>query len=466
MEIKFLGAARNVTGSKHLVTTLSGKKILLDCGFFQNRGSDNDRLNRNFDFNPAEIDYLILSHAHIDHSGNVPNLVKQGFKGIIFTTAATVDLCEVMLTDSAFIQEGDTKYLNKRRKRKGQELLEPIYTVKDVTEALKHFKRIAVNKMFAIDDEVSFLFTDAGHILGSVSVHLYVKENSATKQLTFSGDIGRYNDLILKSPQTFPQADLIVCESTYGDRLHEQHEDARQKLLKVVIETCVEKKGKLIIPAFSLGRTQEIIYTLDRFKTENKLPSIKVFVDSPLAIDATNIMRKHSEFFNDDVIDYMHVDPDPFGFSNLTYVRKAEDSKKLNDMHEPCIIISASGMIEAGRIKHHVKNNVINANNTILIVGYCSPGSIGGKLRDGAKKIRIFGDEYDVKARVEVISSFSAHADYEEMIQYLSCQDKKKVKKLFLVHGEYPVQQVFRQTLLKTGFTDIEIPEQGEVFTV
>lgn len=466
MEIKFLGAARNVTGSKHLVTTLSGKKILLDCGFFQNRGSDNDRLNRNFDFNPAEIDYLILSHAHIDHSGNVPNLVKQGFKGIIFTTAATVDLCEVMLTDSAFIQEGDTKYLNKRRKRKGQELLEPIYTVKDVTEALKHFKRIAVNKMFTIDDEVSFLFTDAGHILGSVSVHLYVKENSATKQLTFSGDIGRYNDLILKSPQTFPQADLIVCESTYGDRLHEQHEDARQKLLKVVIETCVEKKGKLIIPAFSLGRTQEIIYTLDRFKTENKLPSIKVFVDSPLAIDATNIMRKHSEFFNDDVIDYMHVDPDPFGFSNLTYVRKAEDSKKLNDMHEPCIIISASGMIEAGRIKHHVKNNVINANNTILIVGYCSPGSIGGKLRDGAKKIRIFGDEYDVKARVEVISSFSAHADYEEMIQYLSCQDKKKVKKLFLVHGEYPVQQVFRQTLLKTGFTDIEIPEQGEVFTV
>lgn len=466
MEIKFLGAARNVTGSKHLVTTNTGKKILLDCGFFQNRGSDNDRLNRNFAFNPAEIDYLILSHAHIDHSGNVPNLVKQGFKGTIFTTSATIDLCEVMLTDSAFIQESDTKYLNKRRKQKGRELLEPIYDTKDVAETMKHFKRVAVNKMFTIDDEVSFLFTDAGHILGSVSVHLYVKENDKTKQLTFSGDIGRYNDLILKAPATFPQADFIICESTYGDRLHEQHEDARQKLLNVVTQTCCEKKGKLIIPAFSLGRTQEIIYTLDRFKTENKLPPIKVFVDSPLAIEATAIMRKHSEFFNTDVINYMHIDPDPFGFTNLTYVRKAEDSKKLNDLNEPCIIISASGMIEAGRVKHHVKNNVGDARNTILIVGYCTPGSIGGKLRDGEKKVKIFGDEYEVKANIEVISSFSAHADYQEIIQYLSCQDKQKLKKLFLVHGEYPVQQVFRQTLLKTGFTEVEIPEEGQVFTV
>ncbi|HNB33240.1 MAG TPA: MBL fold metallo-hydrolase [Bacteroidia bacterium] len=464
MNITFYGAARNVTGSKHLIETSSGKKILLDCGFFQNRGKDNDRLNRNFSFDPQQIDLMILSHAHIDHSGNIPNLVKQGFNKTIFTTQATIDLCEVMLADSAYIQSGDIEYINRRRRRDGQKALEPIYEIEDVEKAMKLFAPVAVNKRFQYDDEISFEFTDAGHILGSVSVHVFITENGNTKQITFSGDVGRFNDLILKAPAPFPQADYILCESTYGNRLHDQSTDARKKLLQIVNQTCVEQKGKLIIPAFSLGRTQEIIYTLDRFKTENKLPSIPVFVDSPLAIDATNIMRKHSEFFNADLVNYLHVDEDPFGFSNLKYVRKVEESKKINDLKGPCIIISASGMIEAGRIKHHIKNNINDSRNTILIVGYCTPESIGGHLMRGDKIIKIFGNEYPVKANVEVISSFSAHADYLELIKYLSCQDTAAVKKLFLVHGEYEVQQEFKEKLKEVGFKNVEIPEELQSF--
>ncbi|HMX95922.1 MAG TPA: MBL fold metallo-hydrolase [Bacteroidia bacterium] len=464
MNITFYGAARNVTGSKHLIETSSGKKILLDCGFFQNRGKDNDRLNRSFSFDPQQIDLMILSHAHIDHSGNIPNLVKQGFNKTIFTTQATIDLCEVMLADSAYIQSGDIEYINRRRRRDGQKALEPIYEIEDVEKAMKLFAPVAVNKRFQYDDEISFEFTDAGHILGSVSVHVFITENGNTKQITFSGDVGRFNDLILKAPAPFPQADYILCESTYGNRLHDQSTDARKKLLQIVNQTCVEQKGKLIIPAFSLGRTQEIIYTLDRFKTENKLPSIPVFVDSPLAIDATNIMRKHSEFFNADLVNYLHVDEDPFGFSNLKYVRKVEESKKINDLKGPCIIISASGMIEAGRIKHHIKNNINDSRNTILIVGYCTQESIGGHLMRGDKIIKIFGNEYPVKANVEVISSFSAHADYLELIKYLSCQDTAAVKKLFLVHGEYEVQQEFKEKLKEVGFKNVEIPEELQSF--
>ncbi len=464
MNITFYGAARNVTGSKHLIETSSGKKILLDCGFFQNRGKDNDTLNRNFNFDPQQIDLMILSHAHIDHSGNIPNLVKQGFNKTIFTTQATIDLCEVMLADSAYIQSGDIEYVNRRRKRNNQSALEPIYEIEDVEKAMKLFAPVAVNKRFHYDDEIAFEFTDAGHILGSVSVHVYITEKGNTKQITFSGDVGRFNDLILKAPAPFSQADYILCESTYGNKLHDQSTDARQKLLQIVNKTCVDQKGKLIIPAFSLGRTQEIIYTLDRFKTENKLPSIPVFVDSPLAIDATNIMRKHSEFFNADLVNYLHYDDDPFGFSNLKYVRKVEESKKINDLKGPCIIISASGMIEAGRIKHHIKNNINDSRNTILIVGYCTPESIGGHLMRGDKMIKIFGNEYPVKANVEVISSFSAHADYLELIKYLSCQDASAVKKLFLVHGEYEVQKEFKEKLIEVGFRNIEIPEELQSF--
>ncbi|TND10082.1 MAG: putative exonuclease of the beta-lactamase fold involved in RNA processing [Bacteroidetes bacterium] len=455
-----MGAARTVTGSRHLVH-VNGKKILLDCGMFQDKGSDNQDRNQHFGFDPASVDYVILSHAHIDHSGCLPRLVKDGFSGPIFATPATIDLCAVMLADSAHIQENDVAYINKKRKARGQKLLKPIYTEDDVLETMKLFVPVHYREIHTIEKGISFRFTDAGHILGSAAVHLELKENNQTVHLTFTGDIGRYHDLILKSPETFPQADYIIAESTYGDRLHDATEDAMQSLLDVVKQTCVEKQGKLIIPAFSLGRTQEIVYTLNMLWNEGKLPRIKVFVDSPLSVNATEIMRQHSDNFNDEVLRSMQADPDPFGFSGLEYIHEVEDSKALNNYRGPCIIISASGMLEAGRIKHHVMNNIGDLNNTILLVGYCPPHTLGGQLLARKPYVKIFGKEFEVRAEVTTIGSYSAHADYKEMIQYLSCQDKQKVKKIFLVHGEPPVQEKYREHLKDVGFHHVEIPDQG-----
>jgi metallo-beta-lactamase family protein len=459
MQITFHGAARTVTGSKHLITLSNGKKILLDCGFFQGHGSDTDAMNRSFSFNPAEVDYLILSHAHIDHSGNIPNLVKQGFKGSIYCTPATRDLCVIMLADTAHIQESDLKYINRSREEKGLELIQPIYNLHDVDESLNHFVSVPYRKSFRINEDIQFMFTDSGHILGAAGVNLTIKENGKTTRIFFTGDIGRPNDKILKAPEPFPQADYIICESTYGNRLHESAENTEARLLQVIKETCVENNGKIIIPAFSLGRTQEVVYALNNLKNAGKLPKIKVYVDSPLSINATGIMRMHPECFNEAMLQAMRHDSDPFGFDQLFYVKDAESSKKLNDLKEPCIIISASGMAEAGRIKHHIRNNIGNPSNTILMVGYCTPDSLGGKLTAGSKEVSIFGKEYQVKARVEVMNSYSAHADYHEMLDYLSCQKKEVVKKVFLVHGEYDVQTDWREKLLKSGFKNIEIPE-------
>ncbi|MCX6292036.1 MAG: MBL fold metallo-hydrolase [Bacteroidetes bacterium] len=459
MKITFHGAARTVTGSKHMVTLNNGKKLLLDCGFFQGHGSDTDEMNRNFNFDPSEIDCMILSHAHIDHSGNIPNLVKQGFKGNIYCTPATRDLCVIMLADTAHIQENDLKYINRAREAKGRELIEPIYTMKDVDEAMNHFVTVPYRKNFKINGDIQFMLTDSGHILGAGGVNLTIRENDKTFRIFFSGDIGRKIDKILKAPEPFPQADYILCESTYGNRLHESQEQTESQLLKVIMETCVENKGKIIIPAFSLGRTQEIVYALNNLKNANKLPLINVYVDSPLSINATGIMRMHPECFNDDMLHALRTDKDPFGFDHLYYVQNAQDSIKLNDLKGPCIIISASGMAEAGRIKHHIKNNIGNPANTILMVGYCTPGSLGGRLAAGNKEVSIFGKEYQVKARVEVMNSYSAHADYNEMLEYLSCQNKNEVKKVFLVHGEYDVQVEWREKLMKAGFGEIEIPE-------
>lgn len=463
MHITFHGAARTVTGSKHLITLSSGKKLLLDCGFFQGRGAETDEMNRRFHFAPGEIDFLILSHAHIDHSGNIPNLVKQGYKGKIHCTPATKDLCAIMLADTAHIQENDLKYINRARENKGKDPIQPIYTLKDVEDAMMQFVTIPYRKNYRINEEIQVLFTDSGHILGAAGVNLTIKENEETTRLFFSGDIGRPTDKILKAPEPFPQADYIICESTYGNRLHESPEKTENRLQEIITETCVLNKGKIIIPAFSLGRTQEIVYALNNLKNSGKLPALKVFVDSPLSISATGIMRNHPECFNNEMIESLRKDSDPFGFENLTYVQSAEESKKLNDLKGPCIIISASGMAEAGRIKHHIKNNVADPKNTILIVGYCTPSSLGGRLASGMKEISIFGKAYEVKARVEVMNSFSAHADYNEMLDYLSCQDPAQVKKIFLVHGEYDVQFDWAEKLRKSGFKKVEIPEMSSV---
>lgn len=465
MKIEFYGAAQVVTGSKHLITTHKGTKILLDCGLFQGSDQDSYYMNRHFGFSPVEVDYVILSHAHIDHSGLLPRLVAEGFKGKIFATPATKSLCEIMLMDSAYIQENDVKYVNRRRKKRGEELLDPLYDIGDVQRTLQLFHTVRLKQEFTITDEVSFHYTDAGHILGSAAVHLTVKEDRE-KKLTFTGDIGRPGDIILRSPQPFRQADYIICESTYGDRLHEPLGNTQKRLLQVVKETCVEKRGKLIIPAFSVDRTQELIYQLDRLSSSGKLPEIKVFVDSPLSVKATMTMKEHEECFNPNILAYIEKDGDAFGFPNLHYVSDVNESKKINSLKEPCIIISSSGMAEAGRIKHHIANNILNPNNTILIVGYCSPTSLGGALKRGDKEVRIFGDMYNVKANVESIDALSAHADYSEILDYLGCQDSKQVRKMFLVHGDWDAQVSLKEKLTAKGYKKIEIPEMGEEFEV
>lgn len=464
MTITFHGAARTVTGSKHLITLKDGRKILLDCGFFQGHGADTDPMNRHFGFRPDEIDFLILSHAHIDHSGNIPNLVKQGFEGKIFCTAATRDLSAIMLTDTAHIQQNDIKYINKKRLKKEQTPLTPIYGMTEVQDALEKFYTIPYRKKFKIDSDIEMTFTDSGHILGAAAVNLTITEEGRTTRICFTGDIGRASDKILKSPEPFPQCDFLICESTYGNRLHESTEQTEQRLLKIVKETCVEKKGKLIIPAFSLGRTQEIVYALNNLKNAGKLPPIPVYVDSPLSVNATTIMRAHPECFNKDMQEALQNDPDPFGFDNLVYIQRAEDSMKLNDDKRPMIIISASGMAEAGRVKHHIKNNISNPDATILIVGYSTPESLGGRLSKGNEEVYIFGKQYKVKARVEVMNSYSAHADYNEMLEYLSCQKAAEVRKVFLVHGDYEVQVDWREKLMQKGFSTIEIPEKDSTW--
>lgn len=464
MVIQFMGAARTVTGSKHLITTEAGQKILLDCGLFQ--GINTDDLNQHFHFDPAEVDYMVLSHAHIDHTGLIPRLIRLGYQGPIYSTSATADLCDIMLRDSARIQQTDLERVNKRRKRQNRPELEVLYDETDVDEAMRRFKTIPYDTVFTVCEGVTAQFTDTGHLLGSAAISLTITEKSGTKRLFFSGDIGRPNDKILRMPEPFPQADYIICESTYGDRLHEVEPDMKSHLLRIVQETCVENRGKLLIPAFAVDRTQELIYALDQLSSEGRLPTLPVYIDSPMSVKATAVMREHEEVFNPEILAYIKKDGDAFDFPNLHYVSAVEDSKAINDKHEPCIIISSSGMAEAGRIKHHIKNNIENPATTILLVGYCSPSSLGGALKRGDKQVHIFGETYAVKARVAVMDSFSAHGDYNEMLAFLACQEAPKVKKLFLVHGDYDVQQIFREKLLAVGFPEVEIPDMYESVTL
>lgn len=460
MKIAFHGAARTVTGSKHLITLKNGKKILLDCGMFQGMGHETDAMNLDFGFDAASVTYMVLSHAHIDHTGLIPLLVKRGFKGAIYCTSPTKDLTEVLLRDSAKIQMDDTKFVNKKRAKEGQPPIDPLYAMQDAEHSIKALKPVVYKSWFRIDNDVEVLFTDAGHIIGSAAVHLRITEDDKTTQLTFSGDIGRYNDEILRAPDVFPQSDYILMESTYGSTLHAEAAPSDDLLLRYIKETCLQKKGKLIIPAFSVGRTQELLYALNRAQLDGKLPAVDIFVDSPLSIEATEVVRHHPEVFNNAVREILKRDDDPFDFPGLHYIESVDESKALNFRKEPCVIISASGMAEAGRVKHHIANNIGSDRNTILIVGYCEPQSLGGRLMRGAKHVSIYGTHYDVEAEVGVIRSMSAHGDYEDLWQWISCQNPHKVKKLFLVHGEYEVQTVFRQWLLKKGFPDIEIPER------
>ncbi|MEI6049539.1 MAG: MBL fold metallo-hydrolase [Bacteroidota bacterium] len=466
MKIKFLGAAREVTGSKHLITTDSGKKILLDCGMFQGKGLETDGMNRELGFDPSLIDHLILTHAHIDHAGLIPYIYKLGFRGSVICTNATRDLCAIMLADSAFIQEHDTITFNKRRAKKGLPLVTPIYTQADATACMSLFIGIPNNMKFRIDENIKVKFTNTGHMLGSGVANLQITENGQIRRIAYTGDIGRPVDPILASPQPFPQTDILITESTYGDRLHHDVLVAEEALLKIVIETCVNKGGKLIIPAFSVGRTQEIVFALNNFFNQGRLPKIDVFVDSPLAVNATTVFRMHPECFNSNFASVLEKDPDPFGFDNLFYITKVEDSKKLNDHKKPCVIISASGMMEAGRVKHHLANSISDLKNTILVVGYCAPTTLGARIVRGEKEVSIHGTVYEVKAEVKKIESFSGHGDYKEMISFLGCQDKSALEKTFIVHGEYETQKKYVATLQNEGYRNIEIPAKGQEYEI
>jgi metallo-beta-lactamase family protein len=463
VKIHFKGAARTVTGSKFLLEGDDMPSILLDCGMYQGR-KEGQNPNRHFGFDPMSIDYVVLSHAHIDHSGLLPLLAKQGYKGPIFATEPTRALCEIMLADSAHIQVSDYNF----RKKHGitQEDEEPLYDFDDAAAAMSQFHTLPYDSWEKISDHLSIMFTYVGHILGSACVNLRVKEGRKTHAIAYTGDIGRKGQKIIKGWEPFPQAEIIITESTYGNRLHENSGDTIGRLQRVVHDTCVKKKGKLIIPSFSIGRTQEIIFALDDLESQGKLPPIKVFVDSPLSTNATDIIKSFPEHFNEELKRYMKRDPQPFGFDNLLYIRDVKYSKLINTLNEPCIIISASGMVEAGRILHHVANNISNAKNTILFVGYCEPSSLGGRIRAGAKKIKVLGLDKEVKAEVEAIDAYSAHGDRDEMTEYLSCQQAHLLKHIFLVHGQYEAQMDYREHLESKGFHHIDIPGPDSVWEV
>ena len=464
MKIAFHGAARTVTGSKHLLTLSNGKKILLDCGMFQGMGAETAEMNMEWGFEPSEVDYLILSHAHIDHCGLIPRLIKDGYNGMIYATPATKDLASILMEDSAGIQESDIKFVNKRRALQGLTYLQPLYNTEDALIAADRFITVEYNNWFTIEPGIEFCYTDAGHIIGSACVHVRITENGKRRQVTFSGDVGRYRDAILKSPVVFEQADFIILESTYGNSLHDEHHPTPDALLDWIEKTCLRKKGKLILPAFSVGRTQEILYALNQLEIENRLPALEYFVDSPLSIKATQIVKRYPQYFNAKIQKILLSDSDPFGFKGLKFINSVDESKMLNYNKNPCVIISASGMADAGRIKHHISNNIENSRTSIVMTGYCEPNSLGGRLMRVPKpqEVNIFGQPHEVNAEIGQMRSMSAHGDYDDLMQFLGCQEIRAVQKLFLVHGEYEVQQDFRERLLRKGYADVQIPARHE----
>ncbi len=461
------GAAGRVTGSKHLIVTPEGTQLLLDCGLIQGEGPEGQELNRHFGFDPRSIDKVILSHAHIDHTGLLPRLVREGFSGDIICNPPTRDLCDLMLQDSAHIQQADLRFVNKRRANKGLENIDPLYDDADVLKTMKLFQTVKDEVWIEIDSSTKLFMVPNAHILGSSCLHFeFTLANGEKTTLTYTGDIGRPNDQILEGPFPFPASDYIICESTYGDRLHAPSKDAKAELLHLIQRICVDKRGKIIIPAFSIDRTQEIVYLLDQLAHENLLPSIPVYVDSPLSVKATQVMALHRESYNPQILEYITRDGDPFSFPNLRYISKVEDSKAINNSEEPCIIISASGMAEAGRVKHHIANSIEDARNAILLVGYATPFSLAGRLMAGEEEVKIFGDVFKVNAEVHRLDNFSAHADRKEMIDYLKCQVPSTVKRLFLVHGDAESMQSFKAHLLNEGFTDVLPAKHGVSYSL
>lgn len=464
MKIQFLGAAKEVTGSKHLITTDKGTTILLDCGMYQGKGMETDQENRQLGFDPKDIHYLLLSHAHIDHSGLIPYIYSLGFRGKIYCTPATRDLCRLMLQDTAFIQAQDVRWYNKKMDRQHKPKIKPLFDTNHAQQVMKLFRTIPYDTPYRIDEYIQVQFSNSGHMLGSAVISLEIKENDEIKRIAYTGDVGRLHSHILCSPQPFPQCDYLICESTYGNRLHDDQLVSEQQLLGVVEETCMYKHGKLLIPSFSVGRTQEIVYVLNQLYNDGRLERIPVYVDSPLSANATEIFRRYADTLNEQVRDTMRYDDDPFGFNTLRYITDVQQSKALNRSEQPCIIISSSGMLEAGRIKHHVSNHIDDPSTTILIVGYCTPTSLGARIQDPTLRyVSIFGYDHRIRAQVTKIEGFSGHGDYQEMIQYFTaCQDVNHIQQTFIVHGEAEAQLTMKDHLYEAGFRRIHIPDKGE----
>jgi metallo-beta-lactamase family protein len=460
MKITFCGAAGTTTGSQHLLE-VNGQRILLDCGLYQGKRADAFEKNRHFRFAPEKLDCVVLSHCHIDHSGNLPNLVHQGFRGHIYSTSATRDLCSIMLPDCAHIQNSDVAFLNKKRKAQGQPLLEPTFNLADAQMALSQFATFGYHRSAWIGDGVKLTFIDAGHVLGSAQVLLDINDRDTGKQtrLLFSGDIGRPSTELLNDPEPSENVDVVIMESTYGGRTHELSTDTTARIVQI-IEDTIHRNGKVIIPAFAVERTQQLLYTLDHLLYQKKLPSIPTFVDSPLAVGATEIFRLHLDAMRPEMREQAFTKDQAFGFRGLKLVRESDESKKLNDLQGPAIIISASGMAESGRVLHHLRNNLGDSRNTILFVGYCAENTLGWKLRHGYKKVNILGDEYHVHAHVEKLDSFSGHADEPELLQWFDAVKGSK-EKVFLVHGEPERSQALREALAQRHKGDIRVAELG-----
>ncbi|MEE9207933.1 MAG: MBL fold metallo-hydrolase [Gemmatimonadota bacterium] len=465
MRLQFWGAAREVTGSMHLLTV--GKhKVLLDCGLYQGRRKKAFERNRDFPFQPSGVDAVVLSHAHVDHSGSLPVLVKSGFKGRIHATSATRSLCEHMLGDAAHIQENDVKFVNRRRKREGRTLFEPLYTGRDAAAALRRFKPEPYFEPFEPVPGVRVRFLDAGHILGSAVVVLDLTEGERQVRLVFSGDIGREGLPILRDPQVAEGADVVIIESTYGDRSHLPASEARS-LLRDCAQKTYDGGGKLLVPAFALGRTQEVVYRLNQLWEGGELPHIDVFVDSPLAVRVTDVFRAHPECYDEDMrkAALSESDGDPLGFERLRYVRSVEESKQLNSSPDPAVVISASGMCEAGRILHHLRNHATSPNTTILFVGYQAEHTLGRRLLEGNREVKIFGQPVEVKARVERADNYSAHADREGLLDWArGTMESGDVKRFFVVHGEERVAESFAGRLTELGARRVYVPKRGQTF--
>ena len=464
IKIKFCGAARQVTGSCHMIELSDGYRIVLDVGLYQGGRDDMEDFNRKFLFKPESIDCVVLSHAHIDHTGRLPMLVGKGYRGPVHCTHATRSLCGIMLMDSAMIQERDAEYHNRRMKKQGKSskhFIEPLYDKEDVQMTLQSMVGHSYHTWFHISDRVSVYYADAGHILGSASIVLKINDEGKETMIGFTGDIGRPNRPILRDPEPMHECDYLICESTYGNRVHESRPEETTKLLEIIDEVCVKNKGKLIIPAFSVGRTQEIVHIMDQLENAGKLPRIPVYVDSPLAVNATKIFGVHPECYDYELQKYMLTDSNPFGFSKLTYITDVKESKKLNFSKDPAIIISAAGMANAGRVQHHLANNIENPKNAVLMVGYCAPNTTGGILKAGVKTIKLFGEYLNVNAPIKTMDSFSAHGDRLEMMDFVKNQIDK-AKKIFLVHGDYDAQLPFAEDLVNLGFDQVEIPSIGQ----